>query len=304
MNIVIALIFFIVCYLFLKSVYKLFFTVPTARSMKRVLGITKIGKQKKDFLEVVVELGAKAFDSIITWIGWTGSKERRSEIENNLKRAGSKDTYQTFMAKKFIFPAGALIIGFIIGALFSDVPIVSYIFEGTAAFVAITLFFYPSRELSRLIQEKNDKLVLEMPRFIRTVRYSPDKKALLHIINDYLKCAKSGLKYDLTQLVADIQISGETKALENFMLRVNVAEVREFASVLLLTTDSRESIRMNLMFIEEKLEERVSRILDKELKKRPEILDTINEILLFSLGIVFLVPMFIYSLEGIMKMFK
>jgi hypothetical protein len=143
-----------------------------------------------------------------------------------------------------------------------------------------------------------------MPRFIRTVRYSPDNKALLHIIYDYLKCAKAGLKYDLTQLAADIQILGETKALENFMLRVNVGEVREFASVLLLSQDTREHIKMNLMFIEEKLEEKVERILDKELKKRPEILESINEVLLFSLGIVFLVPMFIYSWEGIIKMFK
>lgn len=304
MSIIIALVFFIVCYLFLKSLYKLFFTIPTARSMKRVLGITKIGEQKKDLLEQLIDLGAKTYDSIVTWIGWTSSDKRREEIENSLRRAGTKDTYQTYMAKKFVFPVISIIIGFLIGLVFKDVPIVSYIFQGTAVFVAITLFFYPSRELRRLIQEKNDKLVLEMPRFIRTIRYSSDKKALVHIVNDYLKCAKSGLKFDLTQLVADMQILGETKALENFMMRVNVAEVREFASVLLLTTDSRENIKMNLRFIEEKLEEKVSTILDKELKKRPEILDSINEVLLFSLGIVFLVPMFIYSWEGIMKMFK
>jgi hypothetical protein len=303
-NLIVSIIFLIVCYLFLKSLYKLFFAVPTARSMKRVLGITRTGKEKKDVLDYLVDAAARVFDSLSSWLGWTGSKERRDEIENNLRRAGSRDTYQTYMAKKFIFPAVALVIGFITGTLMGDVPAVSYIFKGTAAFVAITLFFYPSRELKRLIQEKNDKLVLEMPRFIRTVRYSPDNKALLHIIYDYLKCAKAGLKYDLTQLAADIQILGETKALESFMLRVNVGEVREFASVLLLSQDTREHIKMNLMFIEEKLEEKVERILDKELKKRPEILESINEVLLFSLGIVFLVPMFIYSWEGIIKMFK
>jgi hypothetical protein len=158
--------------------------------------------------------------------------------------------------------------------------------------------------LKKKIQEKNDRLILEMPRFIRTIRYSPRNKALIHIVRDYIKCAKSGLMFDLIQLETDIEVYGEQEALEKFMIRVNIPEVREFVTVVLLSLGNKENVDMNLYFVESKFEEKVSRIMDKELKKRPEILDIINETLLYSLALVFVLPMLIYSWDGVTQMFK
>lgn len=291
-------------FLFLKSTYRLFVLVPSAKSMKRVLEISKIGSREKDIIDYIIEYLSRAFEKFSLFAGWSLSQEKREELANTLKRAGLNDSVERFYAKKFIYPASALIVGFLISSLFQQVPLTAYIFKGTSVFIAIVLYFYPSSQLKKQIALKNERLILEMPRFIRTIRYSPQNKALLHIILDYLKCAKSGLKFDLTQLAADIQVCGETKALESFMTRVNIPEIREFVTVVLLSLGNKENVDMNLYFIESKFEEKVSRIIDKELKKRPEILDTINEGLLYSLGLIFIIPMLIYSWEGISQMFK
>lgn len=294
----------ITLFLFLRSSYRLFVLVPSTKSMKRVLDISRIGSRKKDIIDYIVEYCSRTLERLSLFAGWSLSKERREELSNTLKRAGMKDSVERFYAKKIIYPAAAILAGFFIATIFSEVPLTAYIFRGTSIFLAVALYFYPSAELKKQITMKNERLILEMPRFIRTIRYSPKNKALLHIVLDYLKCAKSGLKFDLTQLVADIQVSGETKALENFMARVNIPEIREFVTVVLLSLGNKENVDMNLFFIESKFEEKVSRIIDKELKKRPEILDTINEGLLYSLGLIFIIPMLIYSWDGISQMFK
>lgn len=272
--------------------------------MKRVLEISKIGSPKKDIIDLIVENTLRYIERISLFAGWSLGSERRTELEKTLIRSGYSDSVEKFYAKKFLYPLVALITGFSLAGLFSSVELTAYIFRGTSIFIAVAMYFYPSAELRKKISLKNDRLILEMPRFIRTIRYSPSDKALLHIVLDYLKCAKTGLKYDLTQLAADIQVSGETKALENFITRVNVPEIREFVTVVLLSLGNKENVDMNLYFIESKFEEKVSRIIDRELKKRPEILDTINEGLLYSLGLIFIIPMLIYSWEGISQMFR
>ena len=144
-----------------------------------------------------------------------------------------------------------------------------------------------------------------MPRFIRTYRYSPHRKGLYRIIEDYLITAKEGLNFDLTVLKADIDLIGEERALYNFAQRVNISEMREFVTVLITSLKgSRKEADMNLYFVETKFQERADRIADDEMKKRPEVLDVINELLLQCLGALVIAPMAIQCFVSIVNFMK
>lgn len=290
-------------YLFLKSCYKLMKLLPSTKSIKKITNITKIGKPEKDLIDKLVGYTDMFVKKLFSEYDAEGIQ--RKEIEQKLLRIGSKDTYERFVAKQYLYPVLSIILGFFIGAMFNSIPMMSYMIKGIGFISAILLYFDPKLELNKQLREKNERIILEMPRFIRTYRYSPETKGLHEIIKDYLKTAKSGLFYDLTLLLADIEMVGEEAALKNFADRVNIAEVNEFVTVLLTSLSStKKEADMNLFFIESKFQESINTIIDKELKKRPEILDTINEILLQALAILIIAPMAIYSFQGIVTMMK
>ncbi len=185
----------------------------------------------------------------------------------------------------------------------SKVP--GYVMKIISVVASWLLYFEPKMELRKKLDEKEIKIILEMPRFIRTYRYSPHRKGLYRIIEDYLITAKEGLNFDLTVLKADIDLIGEERALYNFAQRVNISEMREFVTVLITSLKgSRKEADMNLYFVETKFQERADRIADDEMKKRPEVLDVINELLLQCLGALVIAPMAIQCFVSIVNFMK
>lgn len=285
-----------------KSVYQLFRIMPSVKTLRKITGIKNIGSNKRDLNQFFAD-GSQRFVKDIV-LKYFYKNNNREEIELALRRTGSSDTYEMFLAKTIIYPIVAVIGSFLLGELLGDkllgIPAISYLFKGVGALVGFLLLFQPKTELNKNLNSKDEKVILEMPRFIRTYRYSPDSKGFDRVVEDYLKTAKEGLKYDLTVLKADIELVGEEKALQNFSDRISIPEVREFVTVVLTALKGgKEESDMNLFFVESKFQDKLDRIIDVEMKKRPEVLDIVNSILLNSLGILIIAPMAIHSISGL-----
>lgn len=295
-------------YLFMQTLYKVFTLVPSVKSMRHLTGIKKIGKREEDYIDKIIKFLDLNLKNHLEGL-FRLDKDKRREIELNLKRVGSSDSYERYMMKMYFIPIISFIalFGF---SLFLDVllPMTSvpaYVMKIISVVSAWLLFFEPKLELRKKLDNKEVKIILEMPRFIRTYRYSPQRKGLYRIIEDYLISAKEGLEFDLTVLKADIDLVGEERALYNFAHRVNISEVREFVTVLVTSLKgSRKDADMNLYFVETKFQERADRIADDEMKKRPEVLDIINELLLQCLGALIIAPMAIQCFVSILNFMK
>lgn len=295
-------------YLFMQSVYRVIRLVPNVKSMRHLTGIRSIGRKDQDLLDKVLDMGEKrVFKAVKDHIHINA--ERKAQIERDLARTGSPDTYERFLLKSFFVPV-VVFGGFFLTALFMEalnpkMAMAAYIFKGLAVISALILFYEPRSDLKKKLQEKEEKVILEMPRFIRTYRYSPHTKGLYRIVEDYLQTAKVGLAYDLQVLKADIDMVGEDKALQNLSNRVNIPEMREFVTVLLTSLKgSRKEADMSLYFVESKFLDKADKLAEDEMKKRPEVLDTINELLLQGLAVLLIIPMAIYCFKGIQDMMK
>ncbi len=295
-------------YLFLQSIYRVLRLVPDVKSMRYLAGIRSIGRRDRDLLDRVLDIGEKQiFRALKDHIHI--NQERKMQIERDLARTGSQDTYERFLLKSFFLPtvafAGFFMTGIFLEGLNAKLALTAYILKGMAVLTALILFYEPRSELKRKLMEKEEKVILEMPRFIRTYRYSPHTKGLYRIVEDYLQTAKTGLAYDLQVLKADIDMAGEDKALQNLSNRVNVPEMREFVTVLLTSLKgSRKEADMSLYFVESKFLDKADKLAEIEMKKRPEVLDTINELLLQGLAVLLIIPMAIYCFIGIQDMMK
>lgn len=295
-------------YLFMQSLYRVVKLVPGVRSMRHVAGIRAIGRKDQDLLDRVLDIGEKRiFTALKDHIQI--NHERKQQIERDLARTGSQESYERFLLKSFFLPAAALV-GFIVPAVLLEglnprLAMTAYILKGVAVISALILFYEPRAELKRKLSEKEEKVILEMPRFIRTYRYSPHTKGLYRIVEDYLQSAKAGLEYDLQVLKADIDMAGEDKALQNLSNRVNIPEMREFVTVLQTSLKgNRKEADMNLFFVESKFLDKADKLAEAEMKKRPEVLDTINELLLQGLAVLLIIPMAVFCLTGIQDMMK
>lgn len=294
-------------YGFLKNLYKIFRMLPGSKSMQRITGIKRIGNREKDITERLLEKGEWIINNFISNY-LTINQDKKKEIEQKLERVGSKDNYERYIIRTIIYPAAALAGGVLfsnfIGGL-TGIKTIEYIFKGITLIASFMLIFEPRQKLNEKINKKDEKILLEMPRFIRTYRYSPETKSFSRIVRDYLKTAKEGLYYDLTVLEADIRMYDEIEALKRLANRVNIKEVREFTTVMINSIKgSKKDSDMNLYFIESRFQDKANYIIEKELNKRPDILDSINAVLLNAVALLILTPMAIHAFTGVKQIMK
>lgn len=266
----------------------------------KIRRIAMLGKVESD-------LWARLFDWVMDWIKYRmpgvfpyGAK-RIELLKRRLNAAGVNQKAENYLIKKSTRAISALVMGWFLSILTKDVQAVSYFFGGCSLILALVIYKAPDYELLRLKEKKDERIVLELPRFIRTIRYSPENKPLIAIVRDYLKISKEGLSVGLQRLLGDLELNmPEEKALQRFAEHIESPEVREMVSVLRVTLNaSRQESLLSLMFIENKLTEKARRIVQRDLDRRPELLETLNDILLYALGLVFLVPMAINMFAGL-----
>lgn len=220
------------------------------------------------------------------------SKESMKRLDDELQRAGMEDDALRFKCRQWIGSGVCLLVMVVLpGRLMGDASI-TWIIQGIGCICCGMAYQLPKDELIKALSDKRDKVVVELPRFVRTIRFSPDHKPLVLIVKDYLKVARSGLSFDLSILLADLEMGmPEGIALKRMAYRIGVYEVRELCMALgILEGGGRNEAKLVLLLIENKLVEQSKRIMQKEMDKRPSRMEWVNEILMVLLGMLFVVP--------------
>lgn len=301
-------------YMFLRNVYKLLVILPGTKSMKKIAKISEIGKEKKDiydyFSRIVSLLTYKASALAGRYILFSGEYETQ-KLAHDLMRTGSDDTPERFRVKQFLTPFMYLAAGGGVSVLcgilpgLSQVKAIGYIMWSTTIIIAFLSIYTPTQELNRKVDAHNERVIREIPRFIRTYRYSPDNMDLIKVIGEYLGSGESFLKYDFKQLVSSVNsgISIES-ALDEFARNISIPVVTELTIVLKSSIKNKKQSAVNLEIIENKIIELNEEYIEKELRKRPEILETINGALNYALMLLIFVPMLLYTIRGMSAMLK
>ncbi len=231
--------------------------------------------------------------------------ETIQSIEEKLQWVGIEDEVHLFICRPYIAFLGSMVFGAILAWFSRSNTMVGY---GMIA-IGIIIGFINYKKYTAIIRhkekEKKMNIVLEMPRFIKTIQYSPSSKSLDHILVDYIPHAKKGLKNDLVLLLANIKSGmSENQALKRFANKINIPEVTELVYILDITGVHSTNAQVSLQFLSTKFRERSHYLIEKELSKRPEKMAMLNDLLLNILALLILVPVAINAFEGINNIIK
>lgn len=283
----------------MKNLYKIIKISYESNTKKRLKKLKSIGKKETDLDEILASLVKPILSYLEKKINI--AKYDRNSLDKKLKRIGSKDSPEIHVAKKFIYPLFLMILGIIPSLLFKSVIIFIIM-----TFIAVISHFVPDSELNKKIKEQNDKLIKELPRFVRTIRYSPPTKPMFLIVGDYLKVAKGGLKKELKIWHDNVKMGADEKdEFLAFANRISVPEVYDVVQNIIASIDA-DKDNSNLMF--ELLEEKIRKLnidnIKSNLSKRPEKLDIINTIVLALLTGCFAVPILLSIVDTFIKTFN
>ena len=284
-------------FLTLKTLYKALKGKNNLKFSRRIKTLSRVdsrNKSEEKYLKTIFEI-----------LPIKHSTERIAELEKELSWVGSDTSAYKFILKPYIYFGASILFGVLLAYIARSSKIVSYSMISLGVVIGIISFNKNSIELKTKQIEKRNKIILEMPRLIKTIQFSPKNKSLDNILEDYLKHAKSGLKQDLELLLADIRAGIEENiALKRLSNRVNIPEVTELVSVLQLTGINSIDSTVSLQFLGTKFREKTYRIVEKELSNRPEKLSVLNDILLNLLVLLILVPVAIKAFSGITNILK
>lgn len=204
-------------------------------------------------------------------------EDDRERLERNLLRVGEKTKPEQHEAKKVIYPSIMILLGLILSLFSVTIFAVCMIF-------AVFMYFQPDAELEKKIEELNGNILKEFPRFARTLRYSPHTN-IIHTIEDYLKISKGPLYYDLKILHAKLEAGvSEKVALQDFADKIGITAIQNYIMAVITGLEtSKENVDTLYAIQEEKIRQMNLNNIKDEMNKRPEILERINAVVLYSM---------------------
>ena len=151
----------------------------------------------------------------------------RETLSGQLSRAGMNLTPQQFTARKYI------VIGF--GIIAISICAASKFWIGvilTGLLVGYALMAQRDKLLSR-IQERDEAIAMEMPRFVRTIcRILRSNRDIFSALQSYRKVAGLTLGAELDSLIAHIRTGGTATALQQFQRRIGTDSAFRLCSTL------------------------------------------------------------------------
>ncbi|SKC86833.1 hypothetical protein [Maledivibacter halophilus] len=299
----------ILLFQFFKNIYKIAL-MPNKKSKRRIQAITEIGKEKKDILDFVGEK-TKTFTNYIEEIlkrkGFISEFEKE-KLEHKLRRVGMDESAERFKARQITYPLLSLGMGGLLSTIIPSVVgigMLRYIFIGMSVFMAFFSIYIPKDQLDKKIQTHNIKVLSEMPRFIRTFRYSPEDKDILEIIKEYLESGESYLQYDLMQVIADITAGVSVDdALDSFSKNIDMPIIKDFIVVFKSSIKNKKENETNLKIRENKIIEEYESFIEEELESRPVILEAVIGTLVNALLLLFITPMGVYAVKEMFLMIR
>lgn len=122
----------------------------------------------------------------------------------------------------------------LIGAAALAIVLLSPVFGCLGLVVAILVWYDDMDRLPAAIRRKNEKLLAELPRFIRTFAYGMQyEKDILGMLETYCDVAGEGLKSDLVSLVNNMRSGNYEESLRQFDRSVSIPQLSRFVSALI-----------------------------------------------------------------------
>lgn len=306
-------IFSISLFCFFRNIYKLVLIIPGKKSLRKIMAISEIDKNKQDLFDYVDKIAKKLLEILSVYLekyNLTFSEFEKQKLEHKLGRVGMKDeTAARFRARQIVYPLLVMILGTIFSTLMSfifklsgiELPIIKVIFMLFSIVVAFYSIYMPSENLNKKIEIHNINVISEMPRFISTFRHAPIKN-IVNIIKEYLRSGDSFLKYDFEQVVALVESGVSTdEALDEFSKNISIPVVTDTITVLKSSIKNKDVNDTNLQIIENRLLEKYEEYLNEEFEKRPPVLDLIIGTLVTSVFTIFAVPMGVYVIQQMLR---
>ncbi|AFK94330.1 MULTISPECIES: hypothetical protein [Thermoanaerobacterium] len=272
------------------TVYFLTESIDPPKTLKRRLNdIKKINSKRVDYNKVFVERFLKpSLEYLLKYSKLDFFKFE--SINRKLKKLNRNESAEEFLAKGILasialFAAGIIIQSFV---HLSTVSIIVYV-------LAIAAIFAPIFDLNNKIKEKNQKIIDELPRFVKTVLFQYRYKVpLVSIIKSYIDVAGDELKAELIKLYADLEILPEEKALRNFSDRLQIIEVQSFVNTLINAYSGGVDVEQ-LFLIQDKEIRTLNRDnIRKKLKNLPNKLTAYLFLPILGFMLIFAVPAILF----------
>lgn len=291
-----GVIFGISIYLFICFAYSYFRLSQSSKTQKNMMKIKSLYREKNTLTEMLLGKMENWLEDFLK----QDSEVKKDTIER-LQRAGMSISYEKYLIQRFMTPFLFFASFYIISILFKSLHhTIAMFFRIFSVLFAIYAFFDIGKQIDRKLQELRTGIIIEMPAFISTYRYSPASKDLIDIIAEF-SITSTYLKYDFDLLRADMSQHSREKALKMFAHRVNILEVDEVVAILIndLYGDRKES-DINLQILQNKLIEKYQHYIEDKLKNRPLMLQMMS---LFSVVVVISIYVILlgYSLIESMK---
>jgi tight adherence protein C len=272
------------------TVYFLTESIDPPKTLKRRLNdIKKINSKRVDYNKVFVERFLKpSLEYLLKYSKLDFFKFE--SINRKLRKLNRNESAEEFLAKGILVSIALFIAGIIIQSLthLSTVSVIIYV-------LAIAAIFAPIFDLNNKIKEKNQKIIDELPRFVKTVLFQYRYKVpLVSIIKSYIDVAGDELKAELIKLYADLEILPEEKALRNFSDRLQIIEVQSFVNTLINAYSGGVDVEQ-LFLIQDKEIRTLNRDnIRKKLKNLPNKLTVYLFLPILGFMLIFAVPAILF----------
>lgn len=297
--IILTIIFGISIYLFISFIYSYFRLSQSKRTQKNMMKIKSLYREKNTLAEIIFGKMEHLLEDLLK----KDNEVKRDTIER-LQRAGINISYEKYLIQKFMTPFFVFSFFYGFSFLIEDFHhTIAMFFRGSSVLLAIFVFFDMGKQIDRKLQELRTGIIIEMPAFISTYRYSPAGKDLIDIIAEF-SITSTYLKYDFDLLRADMSQHSREKALKMFAHRVNIIEVDETVSILIndLYGDRKES-DINLQILQNKLIEKYQHYIEDKLKNRPLMLQSISLFSVVAVISIYVILLGYGLIESMKEMF-
>lgn len=221
----------------------------TLKSVKRLTEKRTITQDLKEFLVTPIAVIISKFIKL--------SSIKREKLRRDLERVGIMDSPEMYYANAITISLWICIASLLMIPL--GLKVLTF-----ALFVLSVLIYLKNIDLVKdKIQETNNAIKRELPRFVRMYNHSRgDNVQFVDIAEKYSKIAGEKFKYDIDMLIMDLKTGNEEAALINFAGRVNIPQMTNFVNVVL------GSIKGDDMGVALQLMEGEMKALSRENKRR------------------------------------
>lgn len=277
---------------------------PSKNTFKRLSMIEKL-YEKESFIDKLNTF----FENIISRFSENMDKEKKRELIEKLKRSGMNISYERYVVERMVYPIVIFFIFYLLSFVFIKLlgaqqiaVVIGYFMQSISIILAIAVFFDYNKKIERTLEELREGIIIEMPSFLATYRYSPESKDFVSIAKDFNKNAKF-MKYDLSLLIVDIDQYGTEKALKLFSQRIDILEVQEAVSIFINDlSGSKNDSKVNLEILENKFLEIVQNKVKDSLKDRPFMLESLNVLAITVISFMFVSVLAYQVYESFIKL--